>query len=43
VRVRVGRLFDLATATNSILGWERDPPTIERWNDPTDQPHAPRK
>ena len=41
--VRDGRLFELATATISTLGWEREQPTIERWNDPTDQPHAPRK
>jgi broad specificity phosphatase PhoE len=39
--VRDGRLFELATATISILGWEREQPTIERWNDPTDgQPAA---
>ncbi len=30
--VRDGRLFELATATVSVLGWERDQPTIERWN-----------
>jgi broad specificity phosphatase PhoE len=30
--VRDGRLFELATATISILGWEREQPTIERWN-----------
>jgi len=35
--VRDGRLFELATATISILGWEREQPTIERWNDPTDR------
>jgi probable phosphoglycerate mutase len=34
--VRDGRLFELATATISILGWEREQPTIERWNDPTE-------
>ena len=33
--VRDGRLFELATGTISILGWEREQPTIERWNDPT--------
>jgi probable phosphoglycerate mutase len=27
-----GRLFELATATISVLGWEREQPTIERWN-----------
>ena len=30
--VRDGRFFELATATISVLGWERDQPTIERWN-----------
>jgi broad specificity phosphatase PhoE len=30
--VRDGRLFELATATISVLGWEREQPTIERWN-----------
>ena len=30
--VRDGRLFELATATISVLGWEREQATIERWN-----------
>jgi broad specificity phosphatase PhoE len=30
--VRDGRLFELATGTISVLGWERDQATIERWN-----------
>ena len=33
--VRDGRLFELATATISVLGWEREQATIERWNVPT--------
>jgi len=41
--IRDGRLFELATATISILGWEREQPTIERWNDPTDGGPASRK
>jgi broad specificity phosphatase PhoE len=36
--VRDGRLFELGTATISILGWEREQPTIERWNQPTAEP-----
>jgi len=32
LQVRDGRLFELATATISVLGWEREQPTIERWN-----------
>ena len=43
LRVRDGRLFELATATISILGWEREQPTIERWNDPTDGRPTARK
>ena len=30
--VRDGRLFELATGTISVLGWEREQATIERWN-----------
>jgi broad specificity phosphatase PhoE len=29
-----GRFFELGTATVSVLGWERETPTIERWNEP---------
>jgi len=32
LQVRDGRLFELATATISVLGWEREQPTIEHWN-----------
>ena len=28
-----GGLFELATATLSILGWEREAPSIELWNE----------
>ena len=28
-----GRYFELATGTVSVLGWERETPTIERWNE----------
>jgi len=28
-----GRFLELATATVSVLGWERETPTIERWNE----------
>jgi broad specificity phosphatase PhoE len=30
--VRDGRLFELGTATISVLGWEREQHVIERWN-----------
>lgn len=29
-----GRLLGLETATLSVLGWEREVPVIERWNEP---------
>ena len=28
-----GRLFALATATVSVLGWERETPVVERWSE----------
>jgi broad specificity phosphatase PhoE len=30
--IRDGRLFELATGTISVLGWEREQSVIERWN-----------
>jgi broad specificity phosphatase PhoE len=30
---RLGRSFVLSTATVSVLGWEREQPVIERWNE----------
>jgi probable phosphoglycerate mutase len=30
---RLGRAFELSTATVSVLGWERQQPTVERWNE----------
>lgn len=32
LEVADGRLFELATGTISVLGWEREQATIERWN-----------
>lgn len=37
-----GRLFSLSTGTISILGWDRENPAIETWNETchlTDKPH----
>lgn len=36
IPVNRGQLFALSTATLSILGWEREQPVIERWNDTTE-------
>jgi broad specificity phosphatase PhoE len=30
---RLGRAFVLSTATVSVLGWEREQPVVERWNE----------
>jgi probable phosphoglycerate mutase len=30
---RAGAMFALSTATISLLGWEREAPVIERWNE----------
>jgi broad specificity phosphatase PhoE len=30
---RLGRAFVLSTATVSVLGWEREQPVLERWNE----------
>ena len=30
---RAGGMFALSTATISLLGWEREAPVIERWNE----------
>ena len=35
--VRDGRLFELGTATISVLGWEREQAVVERWNVATTQ------
>jgi probable phosphoglycerate mutase len=30
---QAGGMFALSTATISLLGWEREAPVIERWNE----------
>jgi probable phosphoglycerate mutase len=32
-----GRHFALGTATVSVLGWERETPVVERWNEPAEE------